>query len=235
MNRTVVIIPTYNERENIAELVESIINLRAGLDCLIIDDNSPDGTGRIADGLSAQHSEVSVMHRSGKAGLGKAYAAGFSYAIKKGYDSVITMDADFSHDPRYLPQFIEKLRESDVVIGTRYIKGGGVKNWPLPRILISRGGSLYSRLVTGMPLHDATGGFNAYHKKVLEAIQPATIKSEGYSFQIEMKYRSWKKGFRLVEIPIVFVDRTQGKSKMSKKIFLEAIFMVWKLRLGKVK
>jgi dolichol-phosphate mannosyltransferase len=232
MKKTVVIVPTYNERENIGELAARILGLNAGLDLLIIDDNSPDGTGQVADGLAKKHGEISVMHRPGKAGLGKAYIAGFNYAIGAGYDNVITMDADFSHDPKYLPEFLEKLEHYDVVVGTRYIRGGGVRNWPWYRKVVSRGGSLYTRLITGMPLHDATGGFNGYRRKVLEAIHPENIRSEGYASQLEMKFRSWKMGFRLVEVPIVFVDRTLGRSKMSRKIFLEAVFMVLKLRFG---
>ena len=232
MKKTVVIVPTYNERENIEELAARILGLNAGLDLLIIDDNSPDGTGQVADGLAKKHREISVMHRPGKAGLGRAYIAGFNYAIGSGYDNVITMDADFSHDPKYLPEFLEKLERYDVVVGTRYIRGGGVRNWPWYRKVVSRGGSLYTRLITGMPLHDATGGFNGYRRKVLEAIHPENIRSEGYASQLEMKFRSWKMGFRLVEVPIVFVDRTLGRSKMSRKIFLEAVFMVLKLRFG---
>jgi dolichol-phosphate mannosyltransferase len=232
MKKTVVIVPTYNERENIGELAARILGLNAGLDLLIIDDNSPDGTGQVADALAKKHVEITVMHRPGKAGLGKAYIAGFNYAIGSGYDNVITMDADFSHDPKYLPEFLEKLERYDVVVGTRYIRGGGVRNWPWYRKVVSRGGSLYTRLITGMPLHDATGGFNGYRRKVLEAIHPENIRSEGYASQLEMKFRSWKMGFRLVEVPIVFVDRTLGRSKMSRKIFLEAVFMVLKLRFG---
>lgn len=232
MNKTLIIIGTYNERENLAPLVEAVLSLGRGLDVLVIDDNSPDGTGRVADGLAAKHPEVSVLHRAGKLGLGTAYVEGFRHALEKGYDRIITMDADFSHDPRYLPEFLAALDTHDVAVGTRYIKGGGVENWPPHRLALSRGGSLYTRLVTGMPLHDATGGFNGFRREVLEAIGLDSIRSEGYSFMIEIKFRSWKKRFRIAEIPIIFADRTRGKSKMSKKIFLEAIFMVWKIRFG---
>lgn len=232
MNKTLLLIGTYNERENLAAIVGEVLALGLRLDVLVIDDNSPDGTGRIADGLAAAHPEVSVIHRSGKLGLGTAYVAGFRHALERGYERVITMDADFSHHPRYLPEMLRALETNDVVVAARYIKGGGVENWPPYRLLLSRGGSLYTRLVTGMPIHDATGGFNGYRREVLEAIGLDSIRSEGYSFMIEMKYRSWKKGFRIAEIPIVFVDRTRGKSKMSKRIFLEAVFMVWKIRFA---
>ena len=234
MRKTLVIIPTYNEGENIEELAARILNLEKGLDLLIVDDNSPDGTGRIADELAARHGEISVIHRPGKAGLGRAYLAGFAHALENGYKSVITMDADFSHDPKYLSVITEKLESHDVVVGTRYIKGGGVENWPVWRKILSRGGSLYVRLITGMPLHDATGGFNGYRREVLESIHPQCIRTRGYSFIIQMKFRSWKEGFRIKEVPIVFIDRTRGKSKMSAKIFLEAVLGVWKLRFGKI-
>jgi dolichol-phosphate mannosyltransferase len=234
MNKTLVMIGTYNERENLAALVEEILSLGEGLDVLVIDDNSPDGTGRIADDCAARHPEVSVIHRPGKLGLGTAYVAGFRHALGRGYARIITMDADFSHNPRYLPEFLRALETHDVAVGTRYVAGGGVENWPPHRLALSRGGSLYTRLITGMPLHDATGGFNGYRAEVIRAIQPERIRSEGYSFMIEMKFRSWKKGFRIAEIPIVFVDRTRGKSKMSKRIFLEAVFMVWKIRFSPV-
>lgn len=230
MHKTLVIMGTYNERENISPLVEEILALGLGLDILIVDDNSPDGTGGIADALAAKHPEVSVLHRPEKLGLGTAYVTGFRHALARGYDRVITMDADFSHHPRYLPEFLRKFETHDVVVGTRYIKGGGVENWPPYRLALSRGGSLYTRLITGMPLHDATGGFNGFRAEVIREIQPERIRSEGYSFEIEIKFRSWVKGFRIAEIPIVFADRTRGKSKMSKRVFLEAVFMVWKLR-----
>lgn len=234
MNKTIVLIGTYNERDNLSALVERVLSLGLGLDILIIDDNSPDGTGRVADHLAAAHPEVSVLHRPGKLGLGTAYVAGFRHALARGYDRIITMDADFSHDPRYLPEFLRAFETHDVVVGARYITGGGVRNWPPYRLALSRGGSLYTRLITGMPLHDATGGFNGFRAEVIRAIQPERIRSEGYSFMIEMKFRSWKKGFRIAEIPIVFVDRTRGTSKMSKRIFLEAVFMVWKIRFSRV-
>jgi dolichol-phosphate mannosyltransferase len=232
MNKTIVLIGTYDERENLAALVGEILALGAGLDILVIDDNSPDGTGRVADELAAAHPEVSVLHRPGKMGLGTAYAAGFRRALTRGYEHIVTMDADFSHEPCRLPGFLAALATHDVVVGTRYMKGGGVVNWPPHRLALSRGGSIYTRLVTGMPLRDATGGFNAYRREVLEAIGLDSIRSEGYAFQIEMKFRAWRRGFRIAEVPIVFADRTCGRSKMSKRIFAEAIFTVWKMRFS---
>ncbi|MCC6449123.1 MAG: polyprenol monophosphomannose synthase [Candidatus Aureabacteria bacterium] len=232
MNKSIVLIGTYNEQENLAALVGEILALNAGLDILVIDDNSPDGTGRLADELAAAHPEVTVLHRPGKMGLGTAYVAGFRRALEHGYDRIVTMDADFSHEPGRLPGFLAAFATHDVVVGTRYMKGGGVVNWPPHRLILSRGGSIYTRLVTGMPLRDATGGFNAYRREVLETINLDSIRSEGYAFQIEMKFRAWKRGFRIAEMPIVFADRTRGKSKMSRRIFLEAIFTVWKMRFS---
>jgi dolichol-phosphate mannosyltransferase len=232
--KTLVAIGTYNERENIARLVEQVLSVagREPLDILIADDNSPDGTGHIADELSKRHARVHVLHGPHKRGLGRAYLAAFAWALSKGYDTIITMDADFSHDPNYLPEMLTKSREYDVVIASRYVPGGGVKNWPWYRRVVSRGGSIYSRLVTGLPVRDATGGFNCYARSVLQSIGLETIQSEGYAFMIEMKFRAWKKGFRLCEVPIVFVDRTLGASKMSKRIFLEAFFRCLQLRLS---
>ncbi|NLW95205.1 MAG: polyprenol monophosphomannose synthase [Chlamydiae bacterium] len=223
MHTTPVIMGTYNEREDIPPLVEEILSLGLGLDILIVNDNSPDGTGRIADDLASRHPEVSVLHRPGKLGLGTAYVAGFQHALARGYARVITMDADYSHHTRDLPEFLGKFETHDVVVGTRYITGGGVENWPPYLLALSRGGSLYTRLITGMPLHDATCGFNGFCVEVIRAIRPERIRSEGYSFEIETKFRSWEKGVRIAEIPIVFADRTRGKSKMSKRVFLEAV------------
>jgi dolichol-phosphate mannosyltransferase len=233
--KILVAIGTYNERENIARLVEQVLSVaaREPLDILIVDDNSPDGTGEIADGLSKRHERVHVLHGPHKRGLGRAYLAAFGWALPSGYDTIITMDADFSHDPNYLPEMLKKSREYDVVVASRYVPGGGVKNWPWYRKVVSRGGSIYARLVTGLPVRDATGGFNCYARGVLQSIGLETIQSEGYAFMIEMKFRAWKKGFRLCEIPIVFVDRTRGTSKMSKRIFLEAFFRCWKLRFSR--
>ncbi|MDD5555922.1 MAG: polyprenol monophosphomannose synthase [bacterium] len=230
--KALIVIGTYNERENIRELVERVLGLALGFHILIIDDNSPDGTGRIADELADAHPEVGVIHRPSKMGLGTAYLAGFRHGIERGYDLLLTMDADFSHDPAVLPRLLEAAETHDLVIGSRYVRGGGVVNWPWHRKLVSRGGSIYARLVTGLPVADATGGFNCYRSEVLRAIGLDGIRSEGYAFHIEMKHKARRKGFRICEIPITFVDRTLGKSKMSKRIFLEAIGRCWKIRFS---
>ena len=230
--RGLVIIPTYNERENIQRIVPLALEQDERLDVLVIDDASPDGTGALADELAASNKRVHVMHRAGKLGLGTAYKAGFRWGIDRGYDWVFEMDADFSHDPAHLPAFIAGLEDYDVVIGSRYLEGRvTVINWPITRLLLSYFANVYARLVTGLPLGDATAGFNAFRRRVLETIALDRVESEGYAFQIEIKFRAWKKGFQLAEIPIVFVDRTIGESKMSKKIIREAVWKVWKLRL----
>jgi dolichol-phosphate mannosyltransferase len=226
-----VIIPTYNERENIPRIVPMVLEQDARLDVLVIDDASPDGTGQLADELAAANPRVHVLHRAGKLGLGTAYIAGFRWGIERGYDWLFEMDADFSHDPAHLPAFIEGLDNYDVVLGSRYLEGRvTVVNWPITRLILSYGANVYARMVTGLPLGDATGGFKAFRRPVLEGIDLTRVESEGYAFQIEMSFRAWKKGFRLAEIPIVFVDRTLGESKMSKKIIREAVWKVWKLR-----
>ncbi len=231
IERALVIIPTYNERENIPRLIPLALAQDPRIDILIIDDNSPDGTGGLADDISASESRVHVLHRAGKLGLGTAYLAGFKWGIERGYDGILEMDADFSHDPVHLPQFLRGLEQFDVVLGSRYLDGRvTVVNWPMPRLLLSYGANIYARIVTGLPLFDATGGFKAFRRKVLEAIPLDLVESEGYAFQIEMSMRAWKKGFTIGEIPIVFVDRTLGESKMSKRIIREAVWRVWKLR-----
>lgn len=227
-----VIVPTYNERENIPRLVPQILEQDPRLDVLIIDDASPDGTGELADELAAETRRVHALHRTGKLGLGTAYIAGFRWAIEHGYDYVFQMDADFSHDPGHLPAFVEALATYDVVLGSRYLEGRvTVINWPITRLILSYGANVYARWVTGLPVADATGGYKAMRRIVLEKIGLDRIESEGYAFQIETSFRAWKKGFQLAEIPIVFVDRTQGESKMSKKIIREAVWKVWKLRI----
>jgi dolichol-phosphate mannosyltransferase len=230
--RGLVIIPTYNERDNIPRIVPMALEQDERLEVLIIDDASPDGTGQLADHLAASNPRVHVMHRAGKLGLGTAYLAGFRWGMERGYDWMFEMDADFSHDPAHLPAFIEGLANYDVVLGSRYLEGRvTVINWPITRLILSYGANVYARMVTGLPVADATGGFKAFRRKVLESIDLSRVVSEGYAFQIEMSFRAWKKGFRLAEIPIVFVDRTLGESKMSKKIIREAVWKVWKLRL----
>jgi len=226
-----IVIPTYNEKENIQEIVEAILRLDLNLEILIVDDNSPDGTGRIADRLSEERKAVHVLHREEKAGLGAAYAAGFKYALAHQYDLIFEMDADFSHDPKYIPQFLEKIRSCDLVIGSRYTDGVNVVNWPIKRLLLSYYANVYSRIVTGMPIRDATGGYKCFRREVLEAIDIDGVSSTGYAFQIEMNFRALKKGFRICELPIVFWERRKGVSKMSFRIAKEAIWMVWKLRV----
>jgi dolichol-phosphate mannosyltransferase len=233
--RALVIIPTYNERENIARLVPEVLAQDPRIDVLIIDDASPDGTGEIADGLAAADPRVSVLHRRGKLGLGTAYIEGFRWGLARGYAYLFEMDADFSHDPEHLPEFLRAIEDYDVVLGSRYLHGRvTVINWPIGRLLLSYFANVYARWVTGLPVADATGGFKCFRREVLEAIDLDRVGSEGYAFQIEMSLRAWRKGFRIGEIPIVFADRDVGESKMSKKIIREAVWRVWALRLRDV-
>ena len=233
MSKHLIIIPTYNERENIESLLELITRTDPAAHMLIVDDNSPDRTFEVVEGLmqSRYPDRLFLLKRAGKLGLGTAYIAGFKWALVRDYDYIFEMDADFSHDPKYLPDFLAAIQTHDVVLGSRYVPGGGVKNWGLLRKFISRGGSLYARTILGLSLRDLTGGFKCFRREVLQAIDLDAVKSNGYSFQIEMTYRAQALGFRIVETPIVFEDRTAGKSKMSRKIFLEAVLMVWKLRM----
>jgi dolichol-phosphate mannosyltransferase len=232
--RALVVLPTYNERVNLPLIVPQILEQDPRLEVLIVDDNSPDGTGQLADELVAADPRVHVMHRAEKAGLGKAYLAGFRWALDRGYDYVLEMDADFSHDPKFLGQLLAAARDADLVIGSRYRAGVNVINWPISRLLLSLGANQYARWITGLPLTDSTAGFKCFRREVLEAIDFEKVRSNGYSFQIEMSFRAWKKGFRLVEIPIVFTDRMEGQSKMNKRIVREAIWMVWWLRLRSI-
>lgn len=229
--RALVIVPTYNERENIVRLIQSVLAQDSRLDVLIVDDGSPDGTGRIADGIAEMEPRVFALHRPRKMGLGTAYIAGFRWALERSYEYVFEMDADFSHDPGHLPQFLAAIESADLVLGSRYRHGKvTVVNWPIGRLLLSYGANIYARFVTGLPLYDATGGFKCFRRSVLEAIDLDDVRSNGYGFQIEMSFRAWRKGFRIVEIPIVFHDRTEGESKMSRQIVREAVLMVWRLR-----
>lgn len=230
-DRALVIVPTYNERFNIARLIPAILAQDPSLEILVVDDASPDGTGAIVDGIATNNPRVNVIHREGKLGLGTAYIAGFRWALERKYDFVFEMDADFSHNPERLPEFLEAIRESDVVLGSRYQDGHvNVVNWPMSRLFLSYAANIYARFITGLPIFDTTGGFKCFRRNVLESVDLDSVKSNGYAFQIEMSYRAWKRGFRLFEIPIIFVDRTEGVSKMSKKIVREAIWMVWRLR-----
>jgi dolichol-phosphate mannosyltransferase len=226
-----VIIPTFNERGNVTRIIEAVLDQDQSLDVLIVDDASPDGTGEIADTVAAGNSRVHVLHRPGKLGLGTAYLAGFRWALERDYDFIFEMDADFSHNPDRLPKFLEKIRDADLVVGSRYQDGRvNVVNWPMSRLFLSYAANIYARGVTGLPIFDATAGFKCFRRKVLESIDLGAVRSNGYAFQIEMHFRVWKAGFRIVEIPIVFVDRTAGESKMSKRIVREAVWMVWRLR-----
>lgn len=227
-----VVVPTYNERDNIQRLVREILFQSDDIDVLIVDDNSPDGTGEIVENMATKNSRVHVIHRAGKLGLGSAYREGFKYALGEGANYIIEMDADFSHDPGMLPVFLQKIKEYDLVIGSRYLNGVSVVNWPIRRLILSYCASVYTRMITGLKISDCTGGFKCFRRAVLESIDLDTIKSDGYSFQIEMNYRCVEQGFRVGEIPIIFIDRHAGSSKMSKKIVREAVIMVWKLRIG---
>lgn len=229
--RALVVVPTYNERTNVPLLVPAILIQDPRLEVLVVDDNSPDGTGQLADDLAKNDARVHVLHRPAKQGLGKAYIAGFTWALERGYDYVFEMDADFSHDPRFLPEFLRAIETADLVVGSRYKSGVNVINWPMSRLLLSIGANQYARVVTGLPIADSTGGFKCFRRQVLEAIELDRVRSNGYAFQIEMTFRAWKKGFRIAEIPIVFTDRVEGQSKMNRKIVREAIWMVWWLRL----
>ena len=230
--RALVVLPTYEEAENLAGIVPLILAADDRLDILIVDDASPDGTGEIADRIAGQEPRVGVLHREGKQGLGSAYLTGFQIGLERGYDWLIEMDADFSHDPRYLPEMLAAASgEADLVIGSRYVRGVNVINWPMSRLLLSWFANKYAHWITGLPLKDATSGFKCFRREVLEAIDFDKVGSTGYTFQIEMDYRAWKKGFRLKEVPIVFTDRAEGQSKMSGSIVREAVWRVWALRL----
>ena len=233
-SRVLVVVPTYNELMNLPHVVPAILSQDPRLNILVVDDNSPDGTGALADRLAEIEPRVHVLHRTSKDGLGKAYLAGFRWALERDYQVVFEMDADFSHDPDRLGDFLRALEDADLVLGSRYVKGVNVINWPISRLLLSLGANLYARIVTGLPLSDATGGFKAFRREVLEAIDLDKVRSNGYAFQIEMSFIAWKKGFRLKEIPIVFTDRMEGQSKMNKRIVREAIWMVWWLRLRSI-
>lgn len=231
MQKTLVIIPTYNEIVNIKNLISVLNELYPEIHILVVDDNSPDGTGDYVENIGKTDNRVHVLKRPGKMGLGTAYVAGFKYLLQHDYEIAVQMDADFSHDPKVIKEFLETIKENDVVIGSRYVCGVNVINWPMKRLLLSYFANKYTKVITGMNVNDATGGFKCFRRKVLETINLDNIKSNGYSFQIETNFKAWKKGFRLKEIPIIFMDRVEGTSKMNKKIVYEAVFMVWKLRI----
>jgi len=231
VNDTLIIVPTYNERENLPRIAEKLLSLPVPVDLLVVDDNSPDGTGRIADELAAKHPEIHALHRSEKNGLGRAYIAGFQWALAHGYEFIFEMDCDFSHDPGEIPNFLAaaKNQNADLVLGSRYSGGVRVINWPLKRLMLSRSAGTYVRLITGMPFSDPTGGYKCFRRRALQAIQLDDVRSNGYSFQIEMTHRLWRTGFKIVEVPIIFTDRVEGQSKISRNIVREALIMVWRL------
>jgi dolichol-phosphate mannosyltransferase len=229
MNTTLVIVPTYNERENLPEMVKRLANLSVSVDMLVVDGNSPDGTGQLADELAAKNPFVKVLHQTEKNGLGRAYCASFAWALQRGYEFIMEMDCDFSHDPADIPRFIEAAQEADLVLGSRYCNGIRVMNWPMERLLLSTGAALYVRWITGMPFADPTGGFKCFRRRALASINLEAVRSNGYSFQIEMTHKLWRQGMKVVEIPIIFTERSHGTSKMSGKIKWEALAMVWRL------
>lgn len=229
MNPTLIIVPTYNERENLPRIVQKLLSIPVPMDMLIVDGNSPDGTGKLADELAVKHPEVHVLHEKGKTGLGRAYIAGFKWALERKYDFVFEMDCDFSHNPDDIPMFLKAAEQADLVIGSRYVGGIRVINWPLSRLMLSRFAGKFVEFVTGMPFTDPTGGYKCFRRRSLEAIDLNDVRSSGYSFQIEMTHRLWREGFKIVEVPIIFTDRTDGVSKMTRKIAYEAFWMVWRL------
>jgi dolichol-phosphate mannosyltransferase len=231
MNNALVIVPTYNERDNLRPLVERLLALPMQVELLIVDDNSPDGTGALAEELAGQYPFIHVLHRDRKDGLGRAYVAGFKWALERHYEFVLEMDADLSHDPADIPRLIDAAKEADCVLGSRYLGGIRIINWPLSRLILSKSAAKYVQLITGMPFTDPTGGFKCFRRHALESIGLDSIRSNGYSFQIEVTHRLWRQGMRIVEIPIVFTERREGRSKMSGHIVREAFFMVWRLLL----
>jgi dolichol-phosphate mannosyltransferase len=233
MDKTLIIVPTYNERENLPRMADHLLHLSTPVDMLVVDDNSPDGTGQLADELAAKHPTIHVLHRPQKCGLGRAYIDGFKWALERDYEFIFEMDGDFSHNPDDIPSFLEAARgqNADLVLGSRYSNGIRVVNWPLKRLMLSRSAGIYVRLITGMPFTDPTGGYKCFRRRALQAINLDEVHSNGYSFQIEMTHRLWRRGMKVVEVPIVFTDRLLGQSKMSKQIVREALIMVWRLWL----
>ena len=229
MSKALVVVPTYNERVNLPRLVERLLALPRPVDVLVVDDNSPDGTGKLADELAAKESTVHVLHREKKQGLGRAYIAGFKWALQHGFEFVFEMDADFSHDPDDIPKLREAAQQADCALGSRYLNGIRIINWPLNRLMLSKGAATYVRIVTGMPFTDPTGGYKCFRRRALQAINLDDVQSNGYSFQVEMTHRLWREGYKVVEVPIIFTERREGASKMSGHIVREAFFMIWKL------
>jgi dolichol-phosphate mannosyltransferase len=231
MNKTLIIVPTYNERENLPRMAQRLLSLPVAVDLLVVDDNSPDGTGKIADELAAKHPQIHILHRAEKNGLGRAYIAGFKWALEHGYEFIFEMDGDFSHNPDDIPAFLEAARNADLVLGSRYVGGIRVINWPLGRLMLSRFAGKYVKLVTGMPFSDPTGGYKCFRRRALQALNLDEVRSNGYSFQIELTNKLWRQGFKIIEVPIIFTERTQGHSKMAGGIVNEAFWLVWRLWL----
>ena len=229
MNRTLIVVPTYNERENLPALAQKILALPVAVDLLVVDDNSPDGTGKIADDLASAHPSIGVLHRAEKNGLGRAYIAGFQWALDRGYEFVFEMDGDFSHNPDDIPVMLEAANGADLVLGSRYVNGIRIINWPLRRLMLSKAAATYVQWITGMPFTDPTGGYKCFRRRALQAIKLQEVESNGYSFQIEMTHRLWRQGMKIAEVPIIFTDRFQGHSKLSRGIVREALWMVWRL------
>jgi dolichol-phosphate mannosyltransferase len=231
MNQTLIIVPTYNERDNLPRMAARLMSLPVAMDVLVVDDNSPDGTGKIADDLAAKYPQIHVLHRSEKNGLGRAYIAGFKWALERGYEFIFEMDCDFSHDPAEIPNFLKAAESHDLVLGSRYDGGVRVLNWPLKRLLLSRCAGIYVWLITGMPVTDPTGGYKCFRRRALQYLNLEAVHSNGYSFQIEMTHRLWRDGFAIAEVPITFTERVEGSSKLSRGIVTEAFWMVWWLWL----
>ena len=231
MNETLIIVPTYNERENLPQLVNRLLALPVPVDLLIVDGNSPDGTGRIADDLAIKHPEIHVLHETEKRGLGRAYILSFKWALQHGYEYIFEMDSDFSHNPDDIPQFLEAARQADLVLGSRYINGIRIINWPLKRLMLSKAAANYVRIITGMPFTDPTGGYKCFRRRALQSLNLDKIQSNGYGFQIELTHKLWRQGFKVAEVPIIFTDRTHGQSKMAGGIVNEAFWLVWQLWL----
>jgi dolichol-phosphate mannosyltransferase len=229
MHPTLIVMPTYNERDNLPRMAQQLLQLPAKVDLLVVDDNSPDGTGKLADELAARHPEIHVLHRAEKNGLGRAYLAGFQWALERNYEFVFEMDGDFSHNPNDVPLLLEAAQDADLVLGSRYINGIRIINWPLGRLMLSKGAAAYVQIITGMPITDPTGGYKCFRRRALEALDLGTVQSNGYSFQIELTHKLWRQGYRIAEVPIIFTERVQGHSKMAGHIVSEALWMVWRL------
>lgn len=230
--KALIVIPTYNEKDNVCDIITDVLATGENIEVLIVDDNSPDGTGSLVRQMQQSNKRVHLIERAGKMGLGTAYCAGFQYGLLHSYDFIFEMDADYSHDPKEIPRFLEEIKNADLIIGSRYISGINVVNWPMTRLLLSYFANIYTRWITGMPVKDATGGFKCFRADVLRKIDLKKIRSNGYAFQIEINYKAWKGGARIKEVPIIFIDRRSGVSKMSKNIMYEAAYMVWKLKIS---